>query len=72
MGLTGLFGLVSLVIFGLHGGSIADAFDKRRVLITTTLGMILSAAGFLLLSTLGNENVWLLLAVFALQQVFSR
>ncbi|MGP6173996.1 MFS transporter [Corynebacterium sp. A21] len=70
VGLTGLFGLVPLVIFGLYGGSIADAFDKRKVLITTTLGMILSTAGFLLLSALGNENVWLLLSMFSLQQAF--
>lgn len=70
VGLSGLFGLVPLVIFGLYGGSIADAFDKRKVLITTTFGMILTTALFLLLSALDNENVWLLLGVFSLQQAF--
>lgn len=70
VGLTGLFGLVPLVIFGLYGGSIADAFDKRKVLITTTFGMIITTAMFLGLSATGNENVWLLLGTFSLQQAF--
>lgn len=70
VGLTGLFGLVPLVVFGLYGGSIADAFDKRKVLIGTTLGMIGTTALFLALSALDNTNVWLLLTTFSLQQAF--
>lgn len=70
VGLTGLFGLVPLVVFGLYGGSIADAFDKRIVLICTTIGLCLSTAGFWLLTLFGNENIWLLLATFSLQQAF--
>lgn len=70
VGLTGLFGLVPLVIFGLYGGSIADGFDKRKVLVVSTLGMILTAVAFWGLSVAGNTNVWWLLSVFALQQAF--
>lgn len=70
VGLTGLFGLVPLVVFGLYGGSIADGFDKRKVLVATTLGMILTAVAFWGLSVAGNTNVWWLLSVFALQQAF--
>lgn len=70
VGLTGLFGLVPLVIFGLYGGSIADGFDKRKVLVVSTLGMILTALAFWGLSVAGNTNVWWLLSVFALQQAF--
>ncbi|MDO5512566.1 MFS transporter [Corynebacterium sp.] len=70
VGLTGLFGLVPLVFFGLYGGSIADGFDKRKVLIASTLGMILTAIAFWGLSVSGNTNVWWLLSVFALQQAF--
>lgn len=70
VGLTGLFGLVPLVIFGLYGGSIADAFDKRLVLIVSTLGMIVTSAGFFVASLMGNTNVWVLLSIFALQQAF--
>lgn len=70
VGLTGLFGLVPLIIFGLYGGSIADAFDKRKVLIVTTLGMIATAAAFWLVTLFGVVNVWWLLWIFALQQGF--
>ena len=70
VGLTGLFGLVPLVIFGLYGGSIADGFDKRKVLVATTVGMILTALAFWGLSVTDNTNVWALLWVFALQQAF--
>ena len=70
VGLTGLFGLVPLIVFGLYGGSIADAFDKRKVLIVTTLGMTLSAAGMWAMTLTGAVNVWWLLALFALQQAF--
>ncbi|HHU67935.1 MFS transporter [Corynebacterium sp.] len=70
VGLTGLFGLVPLVIFGLYGGSIADGFDKRKVLIVSTVGMIATALAFWGLTVAGNTNVWWLLAVFSLQQAF--
>ncbi|HZK31449.1 MAG TPA: MFS transporter, partial [Corynebacterium sp.] len=70
VGLTGLFGLVPLIIFGLYGGAIADAFNKRTVLIVTTLGMILSAAGMWAMTLSGTVNVWWLLILFACQQAF--
>lgn len=70
VGLTGVFGLVPLIIFGLYGGSIADAFDKRIVLICTTIGLIATTAGFWVLTIAGNTNIWLLLINFALQQAF--
>lgn len=71
VGLTGIFGLVPLVVFGLYGGSIADAFDKRIVLICTTIGLIATTAGFWILTIAGNTNIWLLLSNFALQQALS-
>lgn len=45
VGLTGVFGLVPLVVFGLWGGALADHFDRRTLLIVTTLGLISPAAG---------------------------
>ncbi|MGN7247854.1 MFS transporter [Janibacter anophelis] len=70
VGLTGLFGLVPLVIFGLYGGSLADHFDRRRLLTFTTWGLILTSAAFWVQAALGNTNVWLLLGIFSLQQAF--
>ncbi|MGV0427553.1 MFS transporter [Corynebacterium pyruviciproducens] len=70
VGLTGLFGLIPLLIFGLYGGSIADAFDKRTVLMVTTSGLTLSTVLFWGLSAAGNTNVWLLLGAYSVQQAF--
>jgi MFS family permease len=70
VGLTGLFGLVPLVIFGLYGGALADVMDRRTLLLITTSGLILTSAAFWLQAALGTGNVWLLLGLFAVQQAF--
>ena len=70
VGLTGLFGLVPLVVFGLYGGALADAFDRRTILVVTTVGLILTSAAFWAQAALGVGNVWLLLGLFAVQQAF--
>ena len=70
VGLTGLFGLVPLVVFGLWGGALADVFDRRTMLIITTCGLIVTSALFWVQAALGNTNVWLLLCLFAVQQAF--
>ena len=70
VGLTGIFGLVPLVVFGLWGGALADVFDRRTLLLITTCGLIATSAGFWLQSALGAEDVWLLLSLFAVQQAF--
>ena len=40
VGLTGVFGLVPLVVFGLWGGALADVLDRRTLLVITTTGLI--------------------------------
>jgi MFS family permease len=70
VGLTGVFGLVPLVVFGLWGGALADVMDRRRILQVTTAGLILTSAAFWAQAALGADNVWLLLALFAVQQAF--
>jgi MFS family permease len=70
VGLTGLFGLVPLVVFGLWGGALADHFDRRRLLQVTTAGLILTSGLFWLQAALDLRNVWVLLVLFAVQQAF--
>jgi MFS family permease len=70
VGLTGVFGLVPLVVFGLYGGALADAFDRRTILWITTLGLIVTSGLFWLQALLGNTDVWVLLLLFAVQQAF--
>src|SRR3954447_4304174 len=70
VGLTGLFGLVPLVVFGLWGGALADVFDRRTLLVITTTGLIGTSAMFWVQAALGNTDVWLLLGLFSVQQAF--
>ncbi len=70
VGLTGVFGLVPLVVFGLWGGALADVMDRRTLLIITTFGLIATSAAFYAQAALGGGNVWLLLSLFAVQQAF--
>lgn len=70
VGLTGVFGLVPLVVFGLWGGALADSMDRRTLLLCTTTGLIVTAALFWVQAVADNQNVWLLLGLFAVQQAF--
>ncbi|WP_420097976.1 MFS transporter [Corynebacterium sp.] len=70
VGLAGAFGLVPLIIFGLYGGALADMMDRRRLLMITTVGLIVTAGAFWAQAAAGVDNVWLLLSIFALQQAF--
>ena len=70
VGLTGMFGLVPLVGFGLWGGALADVVDRRTILLVTTTGLIATAVLFFAQAVAGLNNVWLLLALFSVQQAF--
>ena len=67
VGLVGVVGLVPLIVFGLYGGAVADAVDRRRlVLVTTTCQAALSAV-LLAQALAGLHWTWLLYAVVAVQ-----
>ncbi|MGW0037716.1 MFS transporter [Gordonia sp. NPDC003376] len=70
VGLTGIFGLVPLVVFGLWGGALADVLDRRLILVCTTIGLIVCSGLFWMQAALDLQNVWLILALFAVQQGF--
>lgn len=66
VGLIGLANLIPLVVFGLWGGAVADAVDRRRLLIA---GSAIAWSSTVLLMTqalLGLDNVFVLLGVVAL------
>ncbi|MBC3189889.1 MFS transporter [Pseudonocardia sp. C8] len=67
VGLTGLFGLVPLVVFGLWGGAVADAVDRRVMLLFTGSGIALSSLALWVVSATGTGNVWVVLVLFAIQ-----
>jgi hypothetical protein len=70
VGLSGVFGLVPLIVFGLWGGALADVMDRRTILWVTTIGLIVTSAAFWLQAAAGADDVWLLLSLFAVQQAF--
>ncbi|MGY0232089.1 MFS transporter [Longispora urticae] len=67
VGLVGLFALVPLIALGLYGGSLVDAHDRRRVLMTTSSGLFLVACAFATQAWLEVGNVWLMYALVAVQ-----
>ena len=70
VGLTGVFGLVPLIVFGLWGGALADAMDRRTLLVVTTLGIIATSVLFWAQAAFGLGTVWTLLGLFSVQQAF--
>lgn len=69
VGLVGLCSLVPLIVFGLYGGAVADAVDRRRLGLVTALGATLCSA-VLAGAAFGHlRSVGLLYAVVALQAV---
>ena len=68
VGLSGAVAFVPLVVFALLGGSIADAFDRRRVLLVTNAGIALTSAGLWLQALSSARSVWVVLALLAAQQ----
>jgi len=44
VGVTSIVALVPLIVFGLLGGAIADAMDRRRLMLITSAGAALSSA----------------------------
>nr|WP_246598168.1 MFS transporter [Nocardia tengchongensis] len=70
VGLAGLFGLIPLIVFGLWGGALADAMDRRKMLLITSAGTGLTALAFWAQAAAGLNNVWLVLLLFSAQQAF--
>jgi MFS family permease len=70
VGLSGLFALVPLIVFGLLGGAWADAMDRRVLLVVASCGLALASALLWLQSALSVNNVWVVLILLAVQQMF--
>lgn len=70
VGLVGLFAVVPLIVMGLYGGSIIDAYDRRTVIIVSFSGLLTVASGFVVQAALRVENVNLLYGLVAVQSAF--
>ena len=67
VGLVGLAGLLPIIVLGLYGGAIADAVDRRRLVLGTTSAQAVLALVLLAQAAAGLEQTWLLYAVVAAQ-----
>jgi MFS family permease len=67
VGLAGLVGLVPLVVFGLYGGALADAIDRRRLYLCSSLLTWAVTLALLAQTIIGAHSVALILALVAVQ-----
>jgi MFS family permease len=66
LGLVGLVRILPIIVFSLVGGVVADAVDRRRLLIRTQT-LLLTTAGLLALATLGGSTtIWMIYLLTAI------
>ncbi|WP_326612458.1 MFS transporter [Streptomyces scopuliridis] len=65
VGAMGAVELVPLVVFGLYGGALADAVDRRKVILLTEAGLGVLAAVLLVNALLPEPLLWPLYVVAA-------
>ncbi|MDQ6742982.1 MAG: MFS transporter, partial [Candidatus Dormibacteraeota bacterium] len=70
VGLSGAVALVPLIIFGIWGGAIADAVDRRRLLLVTNSGIAATSLLFWLQAAQGWHSVEVIFTLLAAQQAF--
>lgn len=68
VGISGLVALVPLVIFALWGGAIADAVDRRKLLLVTNSGIALTCLLLWIQAASDNQSVVVVLVLLAVQQ----
>jgi MFS family permease len=67
VGVVGFAALVPLVLLGLYGGSIVDAYDRKRVLLVTIGGSTAVGVALAVLAFTGTARVGILYALVAIQ-----
>ena len=67
VGLVGFAGLLPIVVFGLYGGAIADAVDRGRLYLWSSVGTWLVTIALLVQSLIGLDSVPVLLGLVAVQ-----
>lgn len=60
VGMIGLVQLVPLIVFSIVGGAVADAMDRRRVLLLTQVGLAAGSGLLVVGAVVGNPPLWFL------------
>jgi MFS family permease len=66
VGLLGIAALVPLLIVPIYGGAVADAVDRRRMLLLSDLGLMVVTVGLLANALLDDPKIWVLFVAEAL------
>jgi MFS family permease len=69
VGAVGLASALPLILLGLFGGSVADAVDRRRLVLVTNWGSIVVSALLAAQAFLGMRLLWPLYALVAVQSL---
>ena len=64
LGLVGLAQAIPTMLFALPAGYLADRFDRRRLLILSLWGMILSSSALALFSYMHGPVIWMYILLF--------
>jgi MFS family permease len=70
VGFVGLVEVVPLIIVSIIGGSLADTFDRRKVMFIATLGLMLDSIVLAVLTFRGEPALWSIYALTALGSAF--
>src|SRR5439155_20293785 len=70
LGLVGRVQIVPLTVFSIWGGTWADRFDRRVLIIVSECGLAVTSVLLLLGAVYGDPPVWYLYAVVAGQAAF--
>ncbi len=66
LGLMGLFRVVPIVIFSLYGGVVADALNRRRLLMCTQTALLLVSAALAITTFTHAISIWLIYGLTAI------
>ena len=58
LGLTGFLETLPFIIFGLFAGAVADAFDRKKVLLVTMVVQLVPSVAMALLTYTDTVQVW--------------
>ncbi len=70
LGLVGLVRILPIIVFSLLSGVVADAMDRRRLMLVTQFGMAGCAVGLAALEFAGVRLLWPVYALAALSAAF--
>jgi MFS family permease len=71
VGLVSLVQVVPLIVGSLIGGVVVDAYDRRRVLLVTQMGLLLIAAGLAANASLDRPQLWVIFGLATVQAAAS-